>query len=69
MKDILIDISGKIGKSSIDAIKEIREICNSLTIPFFIVGASARDFILEHFYDVKSPRRTTDIDLRVKVKS
>jgi len=69
MKDILIDISAKIGKSYIDAIKEIREICGSLAIPFFIVGALARDFILEHFYGVRSPRRTTDIDLAVKVKS
>jgi len=40
-------------------------IADSLSIPFFIIGASARDFILEHYYNIKAPRITKDIDLNI----
>lgn len=69
MNNISLDISGKIDKTHIDAISEIKKIADSLELPFFIVGASARDFILEHFYNIKATRGTTDIDLGMKVES
>lgn len=69
MKNLLIDISGKLSKSYIDAITEIKKIADLLGIPFFIIGALARDLILEYFYGIKSPRMTMDIDLGVKVLS
>lgn len=64
MKDILIDISGKLDNSYISAIKEIKKVTDSLKISFFIVGAFARDIIMEYFYGIKAPRMTMDIDLR-----
>jgi len=70
MKNILFDISGKIekiGPNKINALYEVKKVADSLKIPFFIVGASARDFILEHCYNIKSPRMTEDIDLGVEV--
>lgn len=69
MNNILLDISGKINASYINAITQIKNISDSIGIPFFIVGASARDFILEYFYGIKVPRVTTDIDLGMKVVS
>ena len=69
MSNISLDISGKIEKTHVDAISEIKKIADSLEIPFFIVGASARDYILEHFYNIKATRGTNDIDLGVKVES
>jgi len=69
MKDILIDISGKLDNSYIAAIKEIKKIADSLKIPFFIVGALARDIIMEYFYEIKAPRMTMDIDLGIRVSS
>ena len=69
MNNISLDISGKIGKIHIEAISEIKKIADSLEIPFFIVGASARDFILEHLYNIKATRGTTDIDFGMKVES
>jgi len=69
MKDILIDISGKLDNSYIAAIKEIKKITDSLKIPFFIVGALARDIIMEYFYEIKAPRMTMDIDLGIRVSS
>lgn len=70
MKNILFDISGKIekiGLNKVNALYEVKKVADSLKIPFFIVGASARDFILEHCYNIKSPRMTEDIDLGVEV--
>ena len=69
MKNILIDISGKINSSYISAIKEIKKVADSQEISFFIIGALARDIIMEYFYEIKAPRRTMDIDLGIKVSS
>lgn len=69
MKNILINVSGKIDSSYISAIKEIKKVADSLKISFFIVGALARDIIMEHFYEIKTPRMTMDIDLGIKVSS
>ena len=70
MRNILFDISGKIekiGPNKVNALYEVKKVANSLEISFFVVGASARDFILEHCYNIKSPRMTEDIDLGVEV--
>ncbi|MHB1254517.1 MAG: nucleotidyl transferase AbiEii/AbiGii toxin family protein [Candidatus Humimicrobiaceae bacterium] len=67
MKNISIDISGKIENIYIAPIKEIKKVADSLKIPFFIVGAFARDIILEYFYNIKAPRMTMDIDLGISV--
>lgn len=68
MSNILFDISGKkIDPSTINALYEVKKVADSLEIPFFVVGATARDFILEHCYNIKSSRMTMDIDLGVRV--
>jgi len=67
MKNILIDVSGKIDSSYVQAIKEIKDIADSQKISFFIIGALARDIIMEYFYEIKAPRITMDIDLGIKV--
>jgi len=67
MNNILLDLSGKIEPPKIETLYTIKNVADSLDIPFFIVGATARDLILEHCYSIKSPRRTLDIDLGVKV--
>lgn len=69
MKNILIDISGKLDSLYIAAIKEIKKVADSLKISFFIIGALARDIIMEYFYEIKAPRMTADIDLGIKVSS
>ena len=67
MSNILFDISGKIEPSYINALSEIEKISRQLDIPFFVVGATARDFMLDYFYNIKAPRMTRDIDLGVEV--
>ena len=38
-----------------------------MNIPFFVVGATARDIILEHQFDIKPKRATIDIDIGVLI--
>jgi hypothetical protein len=47
MKSTLIDISKKIDKSYVDVIRELNKATDLLSIPFFIIGAMARDFIMD----------------------
>jgi len=65
MKNILEDLSEKIGKTSVSILREIEEVTTRLDVPFFVVGATARDIILEHQFDIKSGRATIDIDIGV----
>jgi len=69
MSNILFDLSGKIDQQTIAVLSVVKKVADSLTIPFFVVGASARDIILNHCYGLKTPRMTKDIDLGVEVAS
>lgn len=63
------DISGKIDKYRSEIIESIKEATDSLAIPIFIVGATARDIILEFVYSKKVFRATNDIDFGVSVNN
>ena len=67
MNNILIDISGKIDPERVSVLRGIKEIAEELDIPFFVVGAFARDVIFEHIHRIPTPRVTEDIDLGVEV--
>ncbi|MHB1688649.1 MAG: nucleotidyl transferase AbiEii/AbiGii toxin family protein [Ignavibacteriaceae bacterium] len=61
------DISGKIDKYRLEIISSIKEVSDSLGIPFFIIGATARDIILEYVFEKKIYRATNDIDFGIRV--
>jgi len=67
MSNILFNLSGKIDQQTVETLSIVKKVADSLSIPFFVVGASARDFILEHCYGIKPRRMTKDIDLGVEV--
>jgi predicted nucleotidyltransferase len=69
MTGILFNLSGKIDKPIVDALRILKKVADSLNIPFFVVGASARDFILKHHYGIEPRRKTGDVDLGVEVAS
>ena len=48
MRSILLDLSGKMDSSHRGALSLIKGIADSLAIHFFVVGASARDYVLEN---------------------
>jgi predicted nucleotidyltransferase len=66
MKKKLIDLSEKIDEQRVDAIETISRVANSLQIPFFLIGATARD-ILFAAHNIPAYRVTLDLDIGVKV--
>jgi predicted nucleotidyltransferase len=66
---MLFDLSKKIDELLIEALREIKKTADTLGISFFVVGATARDIILKHCYEIEPPRMTRDIDLGVEVES
>lgn len=68
MTKISLDISGKISLEHVKAISEIKKAADVLGIHFFIIRATARDFVLNCLYGIKAPRMTLDIDFGIKIK-
>lgn len=67
MKRNLLDLSGKIDRIRLHAIEKISNVADSLSVPFFIIGAAARDLILMNGYNIPTIRATLDIDFAVRV--
>ncbi len=63
----LLDLSGKIDIGITEIFSTIFEVADGLAIPFFVIGATARDIVFECGYGIKPSRATRDIDLGVKV--
>ena len=67
MKGNLLDLSGKIDKVRLLAFEKVLRVANSLGVPFFIIGAAARDLILMNGHNIPTIRATLDIDFGVQV--
>jgi predicted nucleotidyltransferase len=65
MNSTLLDISGKIDAPAVHALSGVKAAADSLNIPFFIIGASARDILLKHLYGFAQRRSTVDMDFGV----
>ncbi len=63
----LLDLSQKIDEFMVQVVEAIDNVATNLNIPFFVVGATARDVILKYSYDINTIRATIDIDLAVRV--
>jgi len=53
----------------LDVLQKIVETTTELRIPFLLIGAMARDMLLEHVHDMSKERRTMDVDIGVMVGS
>ncbi len=63
----LLDLSGKIDERTVTVLESITNVAASLEIPFFVIGATARDIVLGHGFGVEIIRATVDIDVAVQV--
>lgn len=65
-----MDISSRFKEPLLTALlSKVADVANELGIPFFVVGATARDLILLHGFGVQTGRATKDIDLGFSVAS
>lgn len=69
MSKTLINLSGKIDSFFLEIFKEIIKVTQTLSIDFFVIGATARDIILESGYGIPTIRATRDIDFGVQVSN
>jgi predicted nucleotidyltransferase len=67
MNENLFDLSEKIDGFTVELLDTIADVAESLKVPFFVVGAMARDVILTQGYGIETGRATQDIDLGVQV--
>ena len=65
MTNILYDLTGKIDKKTVIILSEINSVADRLGIAYFIVGAAARDILLQHVHDIHPTRSTVDVDIGV----
>ena len=68
MRDISFNLSGKIDPLLAEVLSQVSREAISLDIPFFIVGAMARDIVLELYYNLPARRSTRDLDIGVTVE-
>jgi len=68
MKNTSLGLSGKLDPISVEILAEIEKTATDVAISFFVVGATARDIILQHVHDIKPKRATNDIDIGVIIE-
>lgn len=66
---ISLDLVGKVDPARERVLRDVAEAAATLGIPFFVVGAFARDLILELHYGLPVQRATNDIDFGLRVNS
>jgi predicted nucleotidyltransferase len=69
MNSTLLDLSKKVDSSIVDGVAAVSTAAQRLRISFLIVGAAARDFLLECACGIVSGRATLDVDFGVRVNS
>ena len=63
------NISNKLPPASVEVLCDVTLHARTLGIPFFVLGATARDIIFGAIYDIPTPRATLDIDLALRVET
>ncbi|MBO0797271.1 MAG: nucleotidyl transferase AbiEii/AbiGii toxin family protein [Blastocatellia bacterium] len=69
MIDTLFDLSGKVDPVRELVFRDVAQASAALGIPFFVVGACARDLLLDLYYSIPAYRATNDIDLGIRVET
>ena len=62
-----LDLSGKIEAGLLGVLRDVSQVAASLGIPFFVIGATARDIVLDSGFGIQPSRATRDLDLGVQV--
>lgn len=70
MTNVSLDLSSKVPREHVDVIRRVVRTATNLGLTrLFIVGAQARDLILQYAYNIAVRRATNDIDFAIVVES
>lgn len=67
MTNISLDLSNKIPHQTVEILQKVTSVAKQLNIPIFLIGATARDLVLEYGYGLPKSKKTRDIDFGVAV--
>ena len=67
MQSELLDITGKIDTATLSVFQHVAEVTYDLAMPYAVVGATARDLVLHHYYGARTQRATQDLDFAIQV--
>jgi len=67
MTNIFYDLTDKFDKKTVAILSEIDRIAGRLRLVYFIVGATARDILLQYAHNIYATRATVDVDIGVLV--
>ena len=69
MSNISLDLFNKLPADQENIIRQVVHAANSEGLGLFIVGAQARDLLLQYIYDLPVHRATNDIDFGIVIES
>lgn len=69
MSNTSFDLSSKLPSEQVDIIRQVLTAAESHRLRIFIVGAQARDLLLQYVYDLPVHRATNDIDFGIIVET
>ena len=69
MSNTSLDLSNRLPAEQIEIIRQVVHAAESQQLRLFIVGAQARDLLLQYVYDLPVHRATNDIDFGISVES
>lgn len=67
MTSTSINIAGKVDPRTVEILQLVGRLSNALDIPYVVIGATARDLVLHHYYGASIQRATQDIDFAIQV--
>lgn len=67
MTSTSLNIAGKIDPATVEVLELVEQIARGLSLPYVVIGATARDLILHHHYGAKIQRATQDVDFAIQV--
>lgn len=67
MNSISYNLSGRIDPVLVEILRLVHQEAASRGMLFFVVGATARDIVLNHCHAIRSYRQTRDLDIGVEV--
>jgi predicted nucleotidyltransferase len=62
-----LNITRKVDPNTLALLQSVAHAARHLGIPFFVIGATARDLILHHYYGAAITRATRDLDFGIQV--
>ena len=68
MTNISYNLSGKIDPVLVDVLRLVHQEASARGMLFFVVGATARDILLNHCHAIWSNRATRDLDIGVEIE-